>query len=176
MLREGIRLSRRHQRLLYGICGVLWATGALWLIFHYFLQVSGEFGETPHPLEPWWMRLHGLAAMLALLFLGSLVRGHIRVGWNIRRHRLSGATLVGASATLIATGWALYYVSSEAARPWISVIHWSIGLVSAAVIGVHVYAGARARRIARSQPVASAAPDQSGARVIAAAARQATST
>ena len=65
MLREGIRLSRRHQRLLYGICGVLWATGALWLIFHYFLQVSGEFGETPHPLEPWWMRLHGLAAMLA---------------------------------------------------------------------------------------------------------------
>jgi len=176
MLREGICLSRRHKRLLYAICGALWATGALWLLFHYFLRVPGEFGDTPHPLEPWWMRLHGFAAMLSLLMLGSLMRGHIRVGWNIGRNRLSGAVLVAAGVTLVATGWGLYYVSSEIARPVISIIHWMIGLSSAVAVAAHVYAAGRARRLARNQTPAAATRDEHRSRIVPSAAREATSS
>src|ERR1044071_3187707 len=147
MLREGIRLSRLHRRLLYTFCGLLWASGVLWLLFHYFVRVPGEFGDTPHPLESWWLRLHGLAAMLSLLVLGSLVRGHIRLGWNIGRNRLSGSALVVCATVLIGTGWALYYVSNEFARTWISAVHWSLGLGSLAVIAIHVRAARRAQRV-----------------------------
>jgi hypothetical protein len=177
MLREGIRLSRRHRRLLYGIGGVLWASGALWLLFHYVLQTPGEFGDTPHPLEPWSLRVHGLAAMLALLVLGSLVRGHIRMGWNVRRNRLSGAILVGANCVLIATGWGLYYVSSEIARPWISLVHWTLGLALAVAVAAHVFLAARSGRLARAPSGATAdSGDTRQARAIAPAARQVTSS
>ena len=71
----------------------MFATGALWLLFHYFVRVHGEFGDRPHALEIWWLRLHGAAAMLTLLVLGSLVPIHVRRGWHQRKNLLAGAIL-----------------------------------------------------------------------------------
>ena len=53
-----IRLSLRHKNLLYAGFTLLWASGALWMAFHYFLRVEGDFGPEAHPLEAWWLRLH----------------------------------------------------------------------------------------------------------------------
>src|SRR5512139_106729 len=66
-----IRLGPRHKKLLYAGFALLWLSGALWLAFHYFFRIEGEFGPKPHPLEAWWLhpleawwlRLHGLMAM-----------------------------------------------------------------------------------------------------------------
>lgn len=152
MLREGLRLSRRHRTLLYGCVTALFVTGVLWLVFHYFVRVDGEFGEAQHPLEPWWLKLHGAAAMVFLLILGSLIRGHLRVGWKTRRNRQSGTTLTSACVVLIVTGWALYYVAGESARPWISVAHWGVGLVIPVLVVTHVIFGRRTRRAREAPP------------------------
>ena len=146
MLREGIRLSRRHRRWLYGTLAALFASGVLWLGFHHFARVESEIGETAHPLEPLWLRVHGAAAMLFLGVLGSLVRGHVRMGWRVGLNRLSGAALVSANAVLVLSGWALYYVGSESRRPWISVAHWTIGVALPLVLAVHVWRGRSLRR------------------------------
>ena len=69
MLREGLRLSRRHQAWLHGASALLFTTGALWLVFHHYVRVPGEFGSEPHPLESWWLKLHGAAQ-----FSSSIVR------------------------------------------------------------------------------------------------------
>ena len=46
-----------------------------------------------------------------------------------------------AIVALIATGYALYYASSEELRPWISAIHWGIGLALIPFMILHDWFG-----------------------------------
>jgi hypothetical protein len=119
-------------------------SGALWLLFHYFLRVHGQFGEAPHPLESWWLRLHGAAAMLVLVVLGSLLPVHVRRGWHQRRNLLAGTILGAIGLLLIASGYALYYFGGEELRPWISAFHWVVGLSALPLLMWHISRGRRA--------------------------------
>ena len=151
--RDSIYLGPRHRALLHGCCAVLFLSGALWLIAHWWMALPGEFGDTPHPLEHWSLQLHGAAAMVFLIILGSLVRGHVPVGWRMQRSRPSGVTLLVASAVLIASGWGLYYVGDETVRGWVAGVHEWIGLAGPLLVALHI---ARRRRARRNQAAATA--------------------
>lgn len=138
MPRESVRLTRRHRAFVYLSSALLFLSGAAWVVAHTWMRVEGEFGDMPHPLERWSLQLHGAVAMLFLITLGSLVRGHILVGWSAKRSRLSGTTMVAAGAALMVSGWCLYYVGNEAARLLISQVHRVIGLAGPIMIGAHV--------------------------------------
>lgn len=133
-----IRLGPRHKKLLHSGLILLWASGALWLLFHYFLQVDGDFGPQPHGLEIWWLRLHGLAAMLALMLLGSLLPSHVKLAWTRRKNRRTGLPMLAAWGWLAATGYALYYFSSDANAAWLPLLHWCVGLMLPAVLFAHL--------------------------------------
>lgn len=122
---------------------VILISGALWLIFHYFIIVQGQFGESRHPLETWWLRLHGAAAMVFHIVLGTLLPIHIRRGWQLRRNFQSGVAVLLIVAALVITGYGLYYISSEELRPWVSVFHWAIGLTGTAALILHILLGKR---------------------------------
>ncbi len=114
---------------LYITVGGVWLSGGLWLLFHYFLQKQGEFGPSINPLEPWWLKVHGAFAF-ASLWMGGLLWGvHITRFWPGGRRRWSGSILTAIFALLILTGYLLYYVADERARPVISAIHWLVGLI-----------------------------------------------
>ena len=140
-----MRLSTGHRKWVYWSGSLLLATGMLWLLFHYFLGGNGQFGESPHPLEVWWLRLHGACAMLALLVLGSLLPIHVRRGWHQRKNILAGSVVSGVALLLIASGYALYYYGGEDARPWISLFHWGLGLGIPFLLVWHVWKGHRIR-------------------------------
>ncbi|MEO8669998.1 MAG: hypothetical protein ABI411_01715 [Tahibacter sp.] len=136
--RPPARLSRRHERLVIFICTLVWSSGALWLFFHHFLRQAGEFGDTAHPLESWWLKLHGLAAF-AFLWLAGLLWGlHVTRAWPQRQRRWSGGGIFVSGAVLIASGYLLYYSGDELLRGWASVLHWVLGLVSPLLLIVHV--------------------------------------
>jgi len=139
-----MRLSTGHRWWIYWSSAALFATGALWLLFHHFVRTHGQFGETAHPLEIWWLRLHGGCAMLMLIVLGSLLPVHVRRGWHLRKNLLAGWTLGLLALLLIASGYALYYVGNEMTRPWISALHWALGLGAPLVLTWHVWRGRRA--------------------------------
>ena len=123
------RLSHRHRRLVYGILAAVWLSGVLWLIFHYFMMRRGEFGAEPHPLEAWWLRLHGAAAFAAL-WLGGLVWAmHIRMGLARPRRRISGIVLIALFVVLAASGYLLYYAGDDALRDAVRLLHWLVGVV-----------------------------------------------
>ncbi len=145
MRREGIRLSRRHQVWVYAAFGVLFLSGALWLPFHFGGRSQGEFGTASNPAEPWLLKVHGAAAMVTLIVLGSLLPGHVRRGWNIRRNHRSGITLLALNGLLILSGYALYYFGGEESRAVISVLHWILGLLLPALLAWHVWQGWRLR-------------------------------
>ncbi|OYW65218.1 MAG: hypothetical protein B7Y26_04685 [Hydrogenophilales bacterium 16-64-46] len=148
-----IRLGARHKQLAYATFALLWASGALWLLFHYFFGVEGDFGPEPHPLEKWWLRLHGLAAMLALVALGSLLTNHVRLAWQRNKNRNSGLPMLALTVWLATTGYALYYFSSDANAAWLPLLHWTVGLTLPAALAIHILAGRqRAPRVRAHMP------------------------
>jgi hypothetical protein len=137
-------LSPGHERWVAGVFLALLLSGALWLVFHYFVAVPGDFGDTRHPLEAWWLRLHGAAAMGFLIVLGTVLPVHVRRAWDSRRNRRNGAAVLCVITALIISGYALYYAGSEELRPWIRRIHWVAGLVAVLALVLHVFTGKQA--------------------------------
>lgn len=145
MRRERVRLSRRHQAWIYSSFGVLFLSGLLWIVAQIWFVGDGEFGESTSPLAPWSMKLHGAAAMLVLVVLGTLLPGHVRRAWNAGKSRRTGAGVLGLNGLLIVSGYALYYVGGEQTRAVMSPLHWIVGLVLPAVLAWHVWEGHRLR-------------------------------
>ena len=144
-MRRRLSLSVPRRVWLYSLVGVLTASGAAWLVCQHWLRIEGEFGVTPHPSAPWWMRLHGAAAMLFLVLLGTLLRDHVRLGWRSHRNRPSGAGLLGICAWLTFTGYGLNYVGGESLRLWLSRLHWLPGLLWPLLLVIHIWLGRRTR-------------------------------
>ena len=142
-----VRLGFWHQTFLFASSAVVLLSGALWLLFHYFVSVSGDFGPIPHPLESWWLRVHGLGAALLLIGFGSVLPGHVRRAWHARRNRVSGSTFFAALATLSLSGYCLYYVGGEILRPLLSAGHWLLGLLFPVLTAWHVWRGRVSRKM-----------------------------
>ena len=121
-----MRLSPRREALVHVILGTLWVSGVGWLVFHYFLRQTGEFGALPHPLEAWWLRLHGAAAFATLWLLGMLWVIHLAPGWRTHR-RPSGIALAVMLGVLTVSGYLLYYAGGDNARAAIALVHWVVG-------------------------------------------------
>jgi hypothetical protein len=138
-----IRFSPLHRQTLYAVFALLWSSGALWLVFHYFLRTPGDFGDQAHPLEIWWQRLHGLIVFAMLVAIGSVLPVHARLGWQLRRNRHSGLAMKIIFLWLAATGYALYYFASDDNRDWLAPLHWAAGLSLPLMIAFHVQRGRR---------------------------------
>lgn len=141
-----VRLPPRRRWLVNGVGLGVWASGVLWLVFHYFLQTKGDLGPEPSLLEPWWLKLHAAFAFVAIWTLGLLWGVHVASGWGQGRRRLSGGGLLAVMGALIVTGYLLYYAGSDEVRSGVSIFHWTVGLALPALYLVHRLAASRRRR------------------------------
>ncbi len=142
-----IRLGRLQQGYLYSVGAVLVVSGILWLAFHYFVRIEGEFGPTLHPLEPWWLRLHGIAGAAFLIGFGSVLPGHVYRAWKAARNRITGSVFFTVMVTLTVTGYLLYYVGSDPVRDVLAIAHWGVGLGLPLLTIWHVWRGRVWRRL-----------------------------
>lgn len=155
-----MRLSKNHRRWIYAVCGTLVASGVGWLIAHYLPAEPGPFGEVEHPSEPWWLRLHGAAMMGFLVVLGTILPGHVRQAWSLRkvngaavkRNVTTGILMLSLVGGLGVTGYLLYYSGSEELRPYLSTVHWVTGLT--ATFGFYQHLRSRARKQSTARAVA----------------------
>ncbi|MHB1245068.1 MAG: hypothetical protein ACYCZH_01410 [Sulfuriferula sp.] len=143
-----IRFAKPHKYALYVVFTLLWLSGALWLGFHYFLRQPGDFGEIAHPLEIWWLRLHGLMGFAMLVAVGTVLPIHTRRAWHLHKNRSSGFLMQAILLLLALTGYALYYFASDANAAWLPLLHWIVGLTLPLMLVVHIRRGR-----ARSQTV-----------------------
>ena len=139
-------LDRWQRRGLYWSCGLLVASGVVWLVLHYGWGAGA--GELPHPLESWLMRLHGACAFAALFLAGIVAAQHVPRGWRITHahprmrlrwafHRRSGLTLCALGGLLALSGYALYYFAPETVRPALGWAHTGLGLALAGLLTAH---------------------------------------
>jgi hypothetical protein len=150
-LPQPIRLGKSHKAWLYGVLGLLWASGVIWLALHYFFTGQGEFGPTPHPFEKWALRLHGMAAFATLVAIGSVLPVHAWRGWQLKKNRHSGIVMKSFLLWLAVTAYALYYFADDEARPWLPWLHWGAGLVIPLVVTAHVMIGRMRKRLPESR-------------------------
>jgi hypothetical protein len=136
-VRGSAHLTPSRKRLVEAVASGLWASGAAWLLFHYFLMSRGPFGPEPSPLEPWWLKLHGAFAFAALWAFGLLWGVHIVKGWSLGRRRWSGVALFAGLVVLVLSGYLLYYLGSDMARAVASTLHWGVGLAAPVLYLAH---------------------------------------
>lgn len=135
------KLEPWQRRSIYA-CGLgLLLSSAAWLVLHYFLRPVSQFGEAIHPLEPWTMKFHGAAAMLALFLTGSVLHFHIRRAIRAGRNLVTGWAMIAMLSFLVVTGYSLYYVAGESGRPLWSLLHWAVGGTAALVFIAHILVG-----------------------------------
>jgi hypothetical protein len=132
-------LTKRRRYSVYFISIGVWLTGAVWLIFHYFIRQTDQFGfENSHPGEKWALIGHAAFAFYAMWLFGVLWPAHVKRSWNAVVRRGSGGTLFGVTAWLSLTGLALYYIGSDFWRELTSWGHWLVGLAGLVVFLIHL--------------------------------------
>ena len=148
MLRSANRLVGWQKSVFYVSAGVLLASGLAWLALHY-----GRADDTlPSVLEPWTMRLHGLAAFALLFVLGALAATHVPRGWRLSqrvrraRQRSSGLGLCVLAGACVLTGYLLYYFAPDTVRAALGWAHSGLGIVAALLVAFH-----RRRAVVRGQ-------------------------
>lgn len=141
-----IRLGRGRRWVLYGLTAVLLASGLAWWLVH----ERADPEALPSPIEPWMMRLHGAAAMLAIFALGTLLFDHMLQAWRRGRNRLSGGLLAGAWLLLGLSGYGLYYLGGEGPRRATEWLHWGFGAALPLALCMHLVVGRRSRRTGRA--------------------------
>ena len=139
------RLPRWQEIAVYVTLSLLIATGVLWLLLDHFVRIAGEFGPEHHPAEHLVLIAHGVAAYAFLIIGGAMIPVHITLGWNIRRKLKSGLALAATCLFLAVTALGLYYTGDEVSRNWVSIAHWTVGLVLIPAFLTHALIGRSGR-------------------------------
>jgi hypothetical protein len=148
---SGAALSRLHRKTLYAVFAVLFLSGVAWYFLHNGLAWGLDNDGPRNPFEAFLLKLHGAAAMAALLVLGSLVPQHLKWAWQNRENRRTGALMLSAQALLVLTGYALYYSGDEDVRVFASDLHLIIGVGFPLVLVWHIIEGRRRRTSLREK-------------------------
>jgi hypothetical protein len=138
-----LRLKSSFRYSLYGAFAALSLTGAGWLVADWRKDIAGD--ELWQQIAANMLMIHGGLAMLALLLVGALIPVHLRRSWRSGRNLVSGSVMTAFNAALIVTAFGLYYLGSEAVRPWMSWIHLGAGFFLALMFPLHIWLGRQAR-------------------------------
>ena len=122
------RMPVRQRFWIYSIVGLLWSSGALWLLLDQFFAKRGEFGVTPHPLEGPLLLLHGVLAIISMYLFGWVAARHVSRWWRARQRRSSGAMLTAILAVLSISGFALFFLVGDTPQRVAVLVHDVLGL------------------------------------------------
>ena len=118
---------------------MLFLTGAGWFVADW----NKDSEEIWQQVAANMLMAHGGVAMLTLMALGALIPLHCLRAFRSRKNLASGSIMAAFNVVLIITAFGLYYLGSEAVRPWISGIHIAAGLCVFLMFPIHILLGRR---------------------------------
>ena len=138
-----MRLKSSLRYSVYAAFAALFLTGAGWLVADWEKNFSSD--EVWQQTAANLLMVHGGAAMMTLLLLGALIPLHVQRSWRSGKNLVSGSLMVTLNTLLVVTAFGLYYLGSEAVRPWMSWIHIVAGFSVPALFALHIFLGRRHR-------------------------------
>ena len=142
----GLKIPLGFRFILFVTLTVSWFTGVGFFLLETFFQIDGEFGTEKHPWQTPALSVHGGAAFLMMVWFGSLLSAHVPRGWETKRLRYWGLSLVGALTLQIITAYALYYSAHELTHIVVKWMHIGIGVSLPAILTGHILAGRKHRK------------------------------
>lgn len=143
---NGVKLSRRHRTWVYSIFLLAFFSGFTRIILRYAIPKSLQIGNVVHVLKLLALKVHGAAAMLVLVILGTLIPLHMKRGWTVKLNRSNGIVLISVNLGLITTGYLLYYAGGETFRNISSWIHMTLGVLLPGFLVWHIAEGRLSRK------------------------------
>ena len=137
-------MPRGQRAAVYLIVGVLWISGFAWLCLDQFAAQPGPFGSIRHPLQPPLLLAHGVVAVASLYLFGWIGARHALRWWVGGLRRMSGGTLASLMVILILSGFALFFVSSDAWQRYAAAVHDVLGIAVTLFAIQHWFFGRRA--------------------------------
>jgi hypothetical protein len=134
-----LRLKSSFRYAIYAGFAVLFLTGAGWFLADW----RKENDEIWQQVAANMLMVHGGVAMLTLMALGALIPLHFLRAWRARRNLVSGSIMAAFNTVLIITAFGLYYLGSDAVRPWMSWIHIGAGVCVSLMFPIHILLGRR---------------------------------
>ena len=134
-----MRLKSSFRYAIYAAFAVLFLTGAGWFVADW----NKDSDEIWQQLAANMLMVHGGAAMLTLMALGALIPLHFLRAFRLGKNLASGSIMAAFNAVLIITAFGLYYLGSEAVRPWMSWIHITAGVGVLMMFPIHILLGRR---------------------------------
>jgi len=135
--------------LIVGVSGVVYA----WM--KYLMTSHDPYSVVNHPLQPWMLDLHVLAAPLLVFAVGMIARDHIIAKLKSngsRPGRGTGLFAVVCLLPMIATGYLVQVFTGDTPRLVCVVVHLATGAIYLAAFAGHVTVSwrAAARKAGRS--------------------------
>lgn len=145
-------MSRFEKWLLWTSTGVTFVTGAGFFWAKYLLTPATEWAVVNHPLQPWFLRLHILAAPVLVFALGSVMTRHARQQYRAGQvnGRRTGMVTGTCAGLMVVTGYLVQVITHVSWLAAIAYAHIGVGTVYVLVFATHeVMAALRERGFLR---------------------------
>jgi hypothetical protein len=134
-------MTRLEKVLLHGGTLLVGLTGLAYAVFKYLMTNDDPFTAVNHPLQPWALALHVLAAPALVFGVGIMFKDHmlakIKNGAPARTKRIGLSTLL-LFVPMVVTGYLIQVLSAEVPRRWSIWLHIGLGIGYMVVYAGHL--------------------------------------
>jgi hypothetical protein len=140
-------MNRLEAWLLHLSTIALTVTGAVYACMHYLMKPADPFSVINHPLEPYMLDIHIIAAPVLVVAIGIILHSHIlfKIENGSPAARKSGLILIPLFLIMAASGYLLQITSDSINRIFFWA-HLVSGSLWALVYGAHHLASLSVRR------------------------------
>jgi hypothetical protein len=135
-------MMSRAQVLTLQIAVALTAiTGIVFAWMKYAMKSDDPFAVVNHPLQPWMLSAHVVAAPVAVFAFGWIFGNHIAPAFANRaaRKRPSGVSAMWMLVPMIASGYLMQVSTADALRKAMAVAHWISSAAFVVAYIAHVF-------------------------------------
>jgi hypothetical protein len=127
-----------QRRLLWASTAVLTLTGLGYAAMRYLMRADDPFSAYNHPLQPWALDLHVLAAPALVLAIGWFWGSHVLPMLRKKAaSRPSGLALIGIALVMTLSGYLLQVSAAAALRTIAAWLHGISGLAFFVLLAGH---------------------------------------
>lgn len=132
-------MTRFERWTVWSSAGATALTGLGFLWTKYFTTPAVAWAVVNHPLEPWFLKTHIVAAPVFLFAIGLILTRHVlpHLRNGARPGRRSGLIMVWSLIPMTLTGYLVQVVSSPALLPLLAALHIVTGGVFALGLAGH---------------------------------------
>ena len=141
---NAVRLPFGHALTIHLVACVLFASGTVAALYD-ILEATGRDEPFSPALKVLALAVHGGAAMVFLVLVGTVLPNHVVRAWKNQRNRISGSVFLAAIGVMMVTGYGLYYFSGELLRVVTQWVHLVLGLLEPFLFVMHLVFGRRTR-------------------------------